>query len=243
MHVHVRAAVVLVLALDTGACGLLPDGVLRPGFVDLEPCTSIDATLEVGGEASGIDGVVAIVTSESDDRVSLSITPADDSLVHTATFGLAGAEIDALVGEVTAEVGVVFAGEGHEYGYLRLMDERGVWFEGGRSPSIDGEVQGGGAIDGPFALGEPTGNECRSGGDDGYGVAVHNVLGTLSDGSEPVLLDSEGTSGSWRGVDVRAVGVRAHRGVYEESSDTADGFGPGQHDLVEVVGYVYRAAP
>jgi hypothetical protein len=231
----IRSLVLLFAALGTGACSALSDGVI-------EPCRAVDQ-VSVGGETEGINGVVTVVATKTEGRVALEITPADDSTVHTAAFDLAGADVDELVGEVTAEVGAVFAGEGSEYGYLRLTDERGVWFEGGRSPSIDGNAHGGAAIDGPFVLGDETGDACRASGGDGYDVAIHGVMATLSDASEAVLLDTEGTNGMWWSVDVRAVGVRATRGVYEEPAGTVDGLGPGAHDLVDVVGYLYRRSP
>jgi hypothetical protein len=227
----------LVVAPLGVACGLVPGGVLPN---DLDACSWPGSGLNVGGEASSIDGPVTVVATATDDRISLIITPAADSLTHIAEFDLVGAEIDDLFGEVIAQVGVVFAGEGWEYGYIRLTDERGVYFEGGRSPSIDGDAQGGAAIAGPFMLGSDTGEKCRLGGDDGYDVALHGVLASMGDSSEPVLVDAEGTDAVWRGVDVRVVGLRAHRGVYEEPSSTADGLGPGRHDLSEVTGYLYR---
>jgi hypothetical protein len=207
-------------------------------------CDFSDDPRAVGGEASGIDGTVNVVATTFNGRVSLTITPSDDTIKHTASFDLAGADLDELVGSVTAEVGQVFAGEGSEYGYLRLTDERGVWFEGGRSPTIDGTDNGGHAIDAPFSLGPvAAGGGCRLGGDDGYDVEFRDVLASLDDTSEAVPVSGEGTNGTWRGVDVRVVGIRATRGTFTEPDGTADGLGPGDHELVEVTGYLYRRAP
>ncbi len=231
-----RRLFLLSLLLASGACDVLP-------VAELRPCAAAESQVSVNGETNGIDGTVTVVVSERDGVITLSITPDDAALVHTATFDLAGADLDELQGDVVAAAGAVFAGEGSEYGYLRLTDARGLWFEGGRSPSIDGVAHGGAAIDAPFLLGDETGDGCRLGGASGYNVALHDVLATLNDASEPVLLDASGTDGTWRGADVRAVGVRASRGVYEESPDTADGLGAGQHELVEVVGYLYRRSP
>ena len=210
---------------------------------DLEPCAPPGDQVAASGEASGADGVVTVVVTASDTRISLGITPAEGTFEHTAHFDLAGADVDDLVGEVTATVGRVFSGEGDEYGYLRLTDERGVWFEGGGSPLLNGNAQGGARIDGPFALGDASGEGCRLGAVDGYDVAVHDVVATLDDATEPVVVDAAGLDGTWQGVDVRVVGVRASRGIFVESPDTADGFGPGEHERVEVVGYLYRRAP
>lgn len=226
-----RRVLFLSLVLGCGSCDSL-----------LQPCNFGETHVSASGETNGIDGPVTVVVSERNGRISLSITPDDSSIVHTTTFDLAGAAIDEIVGNVVASVGAVFAGEGSEYGYIRLTDERGIWFEGGRSPSIDGNPQGGAFIDAPFLLGDEAGEGCRLGGPTGYDVAIHEVLATLSN-TEPVVLGSAGTDGTWLGVDVRAVGVRASRGVYNESPDTADGLGAGQHDLVEVIGYLYRRSP
>jgi hypothetical protein len=207
----------------------------------LDPCGSTTDRLSVGGESSGIGGAVSVVVTQAGDRVSLDITPDDDSLVHTAEFTLADADVDDVVGDVTAEVGNVFAGEGSEYGYLRLTDERGVWFEGGRSGFIDDDAQGGTTIDGPFSLGDDSGARCRSAGGTGDGVVVHDVHAAIADRGSDVVVGPEGTDGTWRGVDVRAVGLEASRSEFEEPAGTADGFGPGKHTRVTVRAYLYRA--
>jgi hypothetical protein len=109
IRLRARAAAMLVVAPLGVACGLVPGGVLPN---DLDACSWPGSGLNVGGEASSIDGPVTVVATETDDRISLIITPAADSLTHIAEFDLVGAEIDDLFGEVTAQVGVVFAGEG-----------------------------------------------------------------------------------------------------------------------------------
>ena len=157
---------------------------------------------------------------------------------------LADADVDDIVGDVTAEVGDVFAGEGSEYGYLRLTDERGVWFEGGRSGLIDDAPQGGTNIDGPFSLGDDSGARCRSAGGTGDAVVVHEVHSvdaTIGDGGSAVVVGPEGTDGTWRGVDVRAVGLEASRSEFDEPAGTYDGLGPGKHTDVTVRAYLYRA--
>jgi hypothetical protein len=208
-------------------------------------CTATPSLLEVGGEAAGIGGPVAVDVQQQGGRVVLAMTPAGGARAHSAEFTLAGAAVDELVGAVTAEVGVVFAGEGSEYGYLRLTDERGIWFEGGRSTVIDGDAQGGGAIAAPFVLGAATGAHCRRGGSVfGYDVTLHEVAVLLDDAAStagtPVVVDEDGVDGVWRGVDVRVVGVSADHGVDEEPPGTVDGLGPGSHEKTTIVGYLYR---
>ena len=222
---------------DDDGVGGEGEGEGEGGVVD--PCAATQHLVTVGGEASGMNGPVEVVVHETGGRIGLEITPNDDSLVHSVEFALVAAAVDDIVGAVTAEVGVVFAGEGYEYGYLRLTDERGVWFEGGRSTSIDGDPQGGGAIGAPFALGAATGERCRRSGFSGGDVALHDVAAVLDDG-DTVVVDDHGADGVWRGVDVRVVGVGANSGVYEEPEGTVDGLGPGPHDLTTIVGYLYR---
>lgn len=219
---RIPSAFVILLA---AACDPLPE------------CTA-DNRVVVGGETSGINGPVTVVADESEGRVSLSISTQTDDL-HSASFELAGSALDELSGQVTADVGVVFAGEGSEYGYMRLIDERGVWFEGGRSGSIDGIAQGGATIDAPFVIGDETDEGCRVGGSS-YDLAIFDLRATIGANSEAVLVGSEGTNGVWNGVAVRAVGVRADRAHYSEPPDTSDGLGPGTHDLFNLVGYLYR---
>ncbi len=220
-----RTGLPALATLVIGACG------------PLEPCAATPDLLAVNGE-SGIDGPVSVLIDESDGVVTLEVTPGSGSSTASPRFTLVGAELDDLVGAVTAEAGDVFAGEGSEFGYLRLVDERGVWFEGGRSGFIDSSPQGGTRIDAPFAAGAETGERCRR--PDGTDVKLHEIVAQLSDASEAVVLDDNGSDGTWRGVDIRAVGVEASFRVYDEPPNTADGMGAGRHEITNVFAYLYR---
>lgn len=238
-----RFALSLIAVAGFSACAPGPtaggDGEGEGNGDRLDACAATQQLFTVGGEASGMNGPVAVVVDEAGGRIALQVMPVDDSLVRSVEFALVGAAVDDIVGAVTAAVGVVFAGEGSEYGYLRLTDERGVWFEGGRSTSIDGNAQGGGAIGAPFVLGAATGEHCRRSGSSGYNVALHDVAAQLDDG-EAIVVDDHGVDGVWRGVDVRVVGVGADSGVYAEPEGTVDGLGPGPHEITTIVGYLYR---
>jgi hypothetical protein len=202
-------------------------------------CAALGDSLVVGGETADLPGDVALVVHEEAGRVTLELTPTDDTQVHTASFALADAAVDDVVGAVSAEVGTVFAGEGSEYGYLRLTDERGVWFEGGVSGSIDDDAQGGTRIDGPFDLGSAIGERCKR-GVDGHIVELHRVVAAVGDGGADVIVGADGVDGRWRDVPVRAVAVGAEQGEIVEPADTVDGLGPGPHDITRVRAYLYR---
>jgi hypothetical protein len=187
-----------------------------------------------------MNGPVEVVVQGNDGVVSLEITPAGTRPAQPVRFPLAGAPLDALVGAVTAEVGAVFAGEGSEYGYVRLTDAHGVWIEGGRSTIIDDNAQGGGSIGAPFVLGADTGERCRRSGANGYDTNLHEVGVQVDGASEPQIVDAQGIDGIWRGVNVRALGVGADLGSFVEAPNTADGLGAGPHEITTVVGYLYR---
>jgi len=194
--------------------------------------------MSVGGET--FSGPIDVEVSQEADDVTISFSPVGSRIQHSAEFQLAAAQLDTLAGDVQAEVGSVFAGEGSEYGYIRIIDELGVWFEGGRSSSIDGSSEGGFAIDGPFALGIAVGEPCQI--SEGRDATPHSVVAVL-DNERRTRVDEIGIDGVWHDVNVRVVGLSASKGTFDVTGYVADGYPAGRHQQTEIVGYLYRTAP
>jgi hypothetical protein len=150
-------------------------------------------------------------------------------------FDILGDEPDAFSGSISAEFGVVISGEGDEVIYIRLSDDRGLAFEGGRSPVFDNDVGGGADIGTPFAPGSPTGTRCSNGLAD---VDLLDVRVAFDD--QAVTAPAEGIAGRLGGVDVLAAGIRAESGSFLATQDAIDGYAAGFHTVGDVVGYLYR---
>jgi hypothetical protein len=196
-------------------------------------CEAIDQIVVRGDLVPLAGSSVQVSQSEADGRVV--IEAAVDGATHAVEFETLGTEMDELVGDVGAEFGGSIVGEGVEVIYLRVIDERGVWFEGGRSPTFDDSKGGGADLQAPFSIGDSTGERCRVGEQarDVFGVHV-----AFDDG----VVDArpEGVSGVLAGLSMRAFGMRAEKGSFVATQDAIDGYAAGPHAFSDIVSYVFR---
>lgn len=210
----------LLIALPLAGLGC------APGATSLERCEP-SQKLIVQADIFPGNGPADVERAVSNSRISLDVTTEGTDVVHHVEF--------VFVGEVSAEFGLVVMGEGDEVIYLRLVDEIGLVFEGGRSPIFDDDVGGGADIASPFAPGSPTGARCNNGLAD---VDLLDVQVALD--GQTVTAPPEGVAGRLGAVDVLAAGIRAESGSFVATQDAIDGYTAGFHTVGDVVGYLYR---
>jgi hypothetical protein len=210
--------------------------LLPPPACDAAPAVSVTVSGEGGGVVEGLEPAdvdLPVNDIVDDEGTTLSIE-AGRSIPFTVTFRGGGAPIDFVRGVMRLEAATIFAGEGSETGYLRLIDDDGLLFEGGRADRIDGNDDGGHTIDGRFDDGEAraacTGSDIVS--------TPHDIVMRTDDGD--VVIDDRGTAVVVDGVSLVAVGVDARHFEVVESPDTSDGLGPGRHALAQLRAFAFR---
>lgn len=197
-------------------------------------CESVQGPV-VDGEAGFGDGPVVVSTALDGDRVLLEVGQAGSDRFHKIEFDLHGQTFDERQGGVSGQFVEHCFGEGCSVVYARLTDERGLWFEGGASGRYDDEPTGGALLDGPFALGERSGERCSTTDAD---VDLHEVLASLDGGDAVASVD--GVRGELRGLPVLAVGLQAYRGSFYASGNVDDGDSAGFHSESWIRGYAFR---
>jgi hypothetical protein len=166
---------------------------------------------------------------------------AGDVGVLTFTVENAG-DIDTPVGDIVARFGRVSIGEGSATNYVRLVDDEGLWFEGGLSRTTNGtNPEGGALLTSPFSLGAVV-KTCAADSDtDDFddGGTVHDVRVALDDGAIEVPTGAF-IAGQIDRVDVRVFAGRAFTTTFTIEAPIADGFDVGTYSTTEVVAHAYR---
>ncbi|HEY1100098.1 MAG TPA: hypothetical protein VGF99_14270 [Myxococcota bacterium] len=213
---------------DFRACAALAD-------IDLEGTDGELPSAEVAIDVDAVDGEGRIVLDAPDVALPL----------RDVVFGLQGRTLDTLVPPVTVSFGETDCGEcGGAYSYVRVVDDVGLWFEGGRNLCRDAYASGGFDIDSAFELGDVV-ETCAADGDiDDHddGGTVHDVA-VAFDGGVQQLATGDVVDGVIADVEVTVVAGEATTIAWYAEEEAPDGWSQGDHVDVVVEGYVFRRAP